>query len=307
MTEADRSTAAPGAPAQSAGEMLKAARLAQGVHIAALAASIKVSVKKLEALEADQFDQLPDPTFARALAQTVCRFLKVDPAPILARLPEPGTPSRLEHVARGLNQPFRDGSSHAGDGVVLSALSRPAVWVPLLLIVAAVVLWLLPPGMLTLPGNWSRDDVAAPAAGNGTVTSTVPVMPPTDAPASETVHSAPLVVDPPPQPSPGAAPAAPSAPAAQPVPAAPPAAAPQAAEAPVVVRTTAESWMEVRDANGRVLLSRLVAPGETLTFGGSFPLRMRVGNAGATEIVVRGQPFDMTPFVRDNVARFEIK
>ena len=46
---------------------------AQGLHIAALAAAIKVAPRKLELLEADRFDELPDATFTRALAQTVCR------------------------------------------------------------------------------------------------------------------------------------------------------------------------------------------------------------------------------------------
>ncbi|MCM5681006.1 helix-turn-helix domain-containing protein [Schlegelella sp. S2-27] len=302
MTEADRSTvstAETAAGGQTAGEMLKAARLAHGVHIAALAASIKVSIQKLELLEADRFDELPDPTFARALAQTVCRFLKIDPVPVLARLPEPGTPSKLEHVARGLNQPFRDSTSRAGDGVKLSALSRPTVWLPLLIVVAAVVLWLLPPGMLKLPQGWGSSETAAPRGEGTTVTTPVPVMPPAEA-ASETVHSAPLVVAPPLQEA-ASEPAA----AAAPTSAAP--AAPVSTDAPLVVRTTAESWLEVRDANGRVLVSRLVAPGETLALSGSFPMRVRVGNAGATQLVVRGQPFDIAPFVRDNVARFDVK
>ena len=55
------------------GALLREAREAQGLHIAALAAAIKVTQKKLELLEADRFDALPDATFARALAQTVCR------------------------------------------------------------------------------------------------------------------------------------------------------------------------------------------------------------------------------------------
>lgn len=300
MTETDRSTTSSAHEAsggQTPGEMLKAARLAHGVHIAALAASIKVSVQKLELLEADRFDELPDPTFARALAQTVCRFLKIDPVPVLARLPEPGTPSKLEHVARGLNQPFRDSTSRAAEGIKLSTISRPAVWLPLLLVIAALVLWLLPPGMLQLPEGLRGSGLNTPEPEGSTVTTTVPVMPPTESAASETVHSAPLVIAPPVQ-------------EAAPAPAAPPpaaAAAPASPDAPVVVRTTAESWLEVRDANGRVLVSRLVAPGETLALNGSFPLRVRVGNAGGTQLAVRGQPFDMTPFVRDNVARFDIK
>ena len=70
-------------PATSAGALLRQARQAQGLHIAALAAAIKVTPRKLELLEADRYDELPDATFVRALAQTVCRSLKIDAAPVL--------------------------------------------------------------------------------------------------------------------------------------------------------------------------------------------------------------------------------
>ena len=71
----------------SAGTLLRQAREASGLHIGALSVSLKVPVKKLEALEADQYDLLPDAVFARALAASVCRTLKVDPGPVLSRLP----------------------------------------------------------------------------------------------------------------------------------------------------------------------------------------------------------------------------
>ena len=60
--------AAASASAPSAGRLLREAREKQGLHIAALAAAIKVSPKKLELLESDRFDELPDATFTRALA-----------------------------------------------------------------------------------------------------------------------------------------------------------------------------------------------------------------------------------------------
>ncbi|AKJ28979.1 helix-turn-helix domain-containing protein [Caldimonas brevitalea] len=302
MTEPDRTSATGG---QSAGEMLKAARLANGIHIAALAASIKVSVQKLEALEADRHEELPDPTFARALAQAVCRFLKVDPVPVLAKLPTPGTPSRLEHVAMGLNQPFRDGDSRRREGFKPAALLRPAFLLPLLLVVAAIVLWLLPQGLLRLPGvDTTTADTTAGVDGAstpGTTTVTVPVMPPGEGAASETVHSAPLVVDP------GA-----SAPASAPDPGVPLVSASQAlvnvpSTAPVVVNVTSDSWVDARDAAGKVLVSRLARKGEILTLDGTFPMRVRLGNARGVELTVRGAPFDIGPHARDNVATLQIK
>jgi cytoskeleton protein RodZ len=72
----------------SAGGMLKAARQKSGLHLAVLSANLKVSIKQLEALEADQFEQLLEPVFARALAAKVCRILKIDAAPVLALMPQ---------------------------------------------------------------------------------------------------------------------------------------------------------------------------------------------------------------------------
>ena len=59
----------------SAGTILCQAREAAGLHIAVLAVSLKVPVAKLEALETDRLDELPDAVFARALAASVCRQL----------------------------------------------------------------------------------------------------------------------------------------------------------------------------------------------------------------------------------------
>src|SRR5258706_10444942 len=129
--------------ATTAGSIIKDARQAQGLHIAALAAAIKVPQKKLEALEADRFDELPDATFTRALAQTVCRSLKIDPAPVLALLPQLSG-YRLEHVAEGINAPFRDrpGRREPKDW---ASLASPAVRGPLLLLLAATGGLVMPP------------------------------------------------------------------------------------------------------------------------------------------------------------------
>lgn len=72
----------------SPGAILRSARENAGVHLSILSANLKVSVKQLEALEADQFEQLQELVFARALAAKVCRFLKIDSEPVLALMPQ---------------------------------------------------------------------------------------------------------------------------------------------------------------------------------------------------------------------------
>ncbi len=282
-------------PPVTAGSLLRQARQAQGMHIAVLAAATKVPQRKLEALEADRLDELPDATFTRALAQTVCRVLKIDPAPVLALLPQvPG--HRLEQVAEGINAPFRErpGMTQGSDW---SGIGSPAVWAPLLVLLLAAIVYFLPPGTVNWPGG---NPASAPAAAavNGAASAVAAAPAPASAPAAaeavvvETVHSAP---------------AAPESSASE-APPATPAAAPEPALAGVLqLRASAESWIEVTDARGATLLSRLLQPGETVGVDGAVPMRLTVGNAAATEVTFRGQPVVLTGTTRDNVARMELK
>ena len=103
---ADQAASAVVPPHQpSAGALIRQARESVGLHIAALAVALKVPVKRLEALEADRFDLLPDAVFARALAGSVCRALKIDVAPILALLPSKEAP-RLGYSNENLRQVY---------------------------------------------------------------------------------------------------------------------------------------------------------------------------------------------------------
>ncbi|MDB5752694.1 MAG: hypothetical protein JWP65_3115, partial [Ramlibacter sp.] len=86
------------------------------------------------------------------------------------------------------------------------------------------------------------------------------------------------------------------------------AATPPLASAGVVVfRTSGSSWVQVTDAKGTSVLRRLMEAGETVAADGALPLTVTVGNMQATEVQVRGQPYNLAPVSRDNVARFEVK
>ncbi|MGQ2981563.1 MAG: helix-turn-helix domain-containing protein, partial [Polaromonas sp.] len=130
------------AAAVTAGSVIRQAREAAGLHIAALAVALKVPVKKLEALEADRLDLLPDAVFVRALASSVCRTLKIDAAQVLALLPQTGKP-RLDYQHASINTPFRAPSDGPGPSL-LAQVSRPAVLAGLLLLLGALVLIFLP-------------------------------------------------------------------------------------------------------------------------------------------------------------------
>ena len=313
----------------TAGMLLRQARQAAGLHVAALAVSLKVPVRKLEALEEDRFDLLPDAVFVRALASSVCRTLKIDPQPVLERMPQTATP-RLIQDRDGINAPFRTPSDGAGPSW-FDQLSKPVVLAVFALLLGALILIFLP--------TVERDDAAA-AAKPETGAAPLPVIIPGSAvePVVPQLVAALRLA----QPTPGAnvvvAPtlnrAAPAAlaptlsipavvsPTAVPTPS--PALAravaetnPGAGTAPMVVappangvvvfRATGPSWVQVTDASGVVALRRLLAAGETAGASGSLPLAVTIGSASATEVKVRDRPFDLAPVSRDNVARFEVK
>jgi cytoskeleton protein RodZ len=304
MSEANGESGVP----RSAGTLLREARQAQGLHIAALAASIKVAQRKLEALEADRFEELPDATFARALAQTVCRALKIDPAPVLALLPAPAG-NRLGQGSGGINQPFRErpGRSEPKDW---SIIASPGVWGPALLVVGAALLYFWPASWLA---DWPFGARAPTAGGPATVESGSPnaasvVMPPpplaVDAASAAAVSTPASDV---PAASPSSSAAAPVGAASAPVLAASGVLSGPAGGAALHLHTTAPSWIEVQDARSKLLVARTVQAGESLALDGEAPLRVKIGNAGATALVFRGQPLDLAASTRDNVARLELK
>lgn len=283
MSEPVLPSAEEGLPAKDAvaqitgGAMLRQAREALGLHIAALAVSLKVPVKKLEALEADRFDLLPDTVFVRALASSICRSLKIDPEPVLAKMPQTSAP-RLRAYESGINIPFRSRTSLSG---LLSRehLSQPLVWIVAGLLLGALVLFLFPIGQFA-------EVTPTPKTDTETVNSPQPL------PAAVAIEEKSL----------------PAAAAAQEAASAPAVLVPGsgATTGVIVFKARAVSWIEVVDAKGAVQVRKNLADGETLGASGALPLAVVVGRADTTEVQVRGKPFDLLPLAKDNVARFEV-
>lgn len=295
---------------RSAGALLKAAREREGLHLAVLAATIKVAPAKLQALEQDRYDELPNATFARALAQSVCRSLKIDPRPVLALLPQVDNPP-LEGAVGKLNTPFQERGTR-GEGAGLTWASKPMFWAGGLLLLAAVLVGLLPSDLVD---GWTSAPALPPLASapsTAPAASAVPA-PAVDPPASavaipaEAASASTASVAPAPA---SAAASAVQATAAAPVSAASvavPAVPAPSAGGLLGLRASAESWVEVVDAQDTIVFSRVLQAGEAVGVDGRPPLRVRIGNAGATAVTFRGQPVDLGPYTRVNVARLELR
>jgi cytoskeleton protein RodZ len=289
---------------RSAGAMLRSARELAGLHIGALAVSLKVPVKKLEALEADRLDLLPDAVFARALAGTVCRTLKIDPAPVLAALP-PSNAQR-DHAQRSAHQPTYRPSGHSSQKSLVERLSRPFILLGFAFAMGALVLMFFPSiQQLFEDIRKGAESSSLPAPLSTAQTPIAPTAPLANA-SNESATMAvqgvlvPNTINP-------VAPAAIASVAAASEPA--PSSGQVAIEPTEILMLTArgQSWVEVTDAKRVVVLRKTMLTGESQNLGGALPMAVTVGRANLMDVQVRGQVLDLVPVTKDNVARFEVK
>ena len=285
-----------GASAVSPGKLLRDARVASGMHIESIAFALKVPVSKIEALETDRWEALPDAVFARALASSVCRVLKLDPAPVLALLPQT-TAHFLPSMESGVNAAFRDGSERSRSRSVVARVTRPLGLTVIVLLVGAAVLAWMPTAWLhrglTEPirvQSAETPEQSAPTAPAGTQaevvpsTQVAPAAPVSAAGSSQVALSA------------ASDPVSPSSPIANPT-----------GNAPRLLMTASrETWVQVKDAQGAVLLERILHAGESAAVNQPGRLSVVVGRADATEVRVAGQKRDIAASARENVARFEV-
>jgi len=265
--------------ATSAGVLLRQARERSGMHLGMLSVALKVPVRQLMALEADDHTPLSSPVFVRALANSVCRQLKIDATPILALLPP--SSQRLQSLPPSLESTREDwGLRYFGPRLVLG---RKFLWLVLLMVLIALVAWL---------PQWP---VSAPHPD---------LVPPQAAVSNAASPSTPLVVLLPSESSTDLAPSNAVASLKSGASTLPP----TSAGLEVIFNGKSEdAWVEVKDSAGAVVFSQLVKAGETHTVKGVPALTVVVGLADAVEVLVRGQPLDLTPFSRGAVARFEVK
>jgi cytoskeleton protein RodZ len=268
--------------------LLSQARQAAGLPLDALSLALKVPVKRLESLEAGRYDELPDLTFARALAMSVCRHLQIDSQMVLDRMPSAHAPSLgATGVVGG------DSMYATEEGLALSPVKfyrRPPFLMALALVLAAALLY-------SLPEAPESPATPEPAAASPVVEPPAPApVPPLDPAANVSATSTPATTN---------------TTAPQPVTEAKPMLT-DASAAPtrsVVLRVSAqnETWLEVIRPDGTVLLSRLLKAGDVVDMGTAPPYTVVLGRANAAQVFVRGQAIPLAPHTRGDVVRYEVK
>ena len=280
----------PEPEAFGAGAQLKAAREAAGLSLDQVAQQLKLAPRQVRALEEENFGMLPGRTFTRGFMRNYARLLNLDPDLLVAHLPDAAHAPSLE------SPPLHStGTTMAELPTAHARAPSFGRWLIPLVLVASIVAaagyeWYRgrPAGVAAPPRS---TETAPPAAPNTSTTPLPnPVAPDSGAPA----------------------PAAPPATSGQSAPdgTAQPASAPQAAgaaDAVLVVRYEGPSWTEIRDSAGRMLISRLVDADSVEPFDGAPPFSIVIGNARAVTLVYRGQPVDLAPYTRLNVARLVLR
>jgi cytoskeleton protein RodZ len=234
-----------------------------------VALRLKFSPRKIEALEADRFDALPGATIVRGMIRSYAKLVGLDPAPLIEGLRQHPEqgPATVLMRPRTMDVPFPRKPRRGS--LVYVLLSAVVV-----IAVGGVVLeWRLRPD--EPPAAVFRPAPRAPAPA-APVTAPAPEVPPVPVVTVEQSAAAGL------------------------------------RETTVTAKRielvfTDESWVEIRDAEGRVVFSQLNAPGTRRRVEGAAPFSLVIGNAAGVRLRYNDADIDLAPFTRVDVARLTLK
>jgi cytoskeleton protein RodZ len=311
--------------AATIGALLRETREQYGTTVEQIGAALRIRPVFLQAIEDDRYDRLPGPVYALGFVRTYADYLGLDGEAVAQRFKSEAAGLETKPDL-SFPMPLSERSMPGGALLLVAlivAACAYAIWYYRAAgehvrseSVAEVPSQLIPlpppaaepsastvpptPDLSTEPPSTDASDTTAPAAPPAGQTSTAanPAAPPPSVASPPTVAPAAGVA-----PAPGVAPpsaagqAESSQTAAIPEPpaAAPPLNAPRVygvTNGPVriVIKATADSWVQVRDSDQSVISMRVLKPGETYRVPDRPGLVLRTGNAGGLEITVDGRP-----------------
>ncbi|MBI2277009.1 MAG: DUF4115 domain-containing protein [Dechloromonas sp.] len=288
-------------PLPAVGEQLAAARQARGLSVLDIAQALKLGPRQVEALENGDWQLLPGQTFVRGFVRNYARLVQIDPLPLMMQLDgvlEKPVSTLSVPETRPASMPHTGGSASRRDRAVMLTGGG-------LVLLAALVYFLLPNDLSAWRENTQSllDSLARKEA---------PATPPADAAAPPADPVFP----------PGATPQQVMNPQAlTPADAPPPAAAAEGSAPPLNVAKPApianapqmrfvfdkDSWLEVRDRDNKLVFSQRLAAGTEQVLSGEGPLSLVIGYAPGVKLFWHGQPVDLVPHTRGDVARLVLE
>ncbi len=278
----------------SVGLQLRRAREVRGMTVEGVGAAIKLAARQVEAIEADDYARLTSATYARGFIRNYASLMGLDAQALLAQLDR--------HEVRARPQL----AEQANVGVAMPSQSARRKWmlpvlalsVPVLAAIALYVWFEFWPADAQPVAVEPAQVVAAvpPAEPVSEVPVTAESVPPVETPeavAPAEVQTANASAD--------------AASMASAQPASAPAAAATPGQRQLTFRFTGDSWIEMRDGQGRIVLSELNRAGSTRTLSAVFPVALVIGNAKSVSMDIDGAPYDLTPSTKVEVARLRLE
>lgn len=264
----------------SFGRALAAAREARGLTQEDVAVQLRLQRRQVKAIEEEDLAALPVGPFVRGYVRNFARLVDLPAEPLLSLLNaklRPTEPLRAQADGSQAVSPIQrvPGEPRSGPWVLGGAVA-------VLVVLAAFGWWAM---------RTQRQAPAAPAPAEPAVRA-----------SPETLPAASAV---PPAEAPAAAAAPSTSPADRPVEAAP---AEARSSTTLRLHFRERSWVEIRQADGAVLLSQNNPAGTVQTIDGVPPYALVIGNASKVDLEFGGKPVDLaTSTSRGDVARLRLE
>lgn len=308
------------------GSVLQAARLQAGLSIEQVSEQLKWSLRQVNALESNQFDQLPAMVIVRGFVRSYAKLLKIDADAVLASLPsDTQSANPVRELRPTLSTPFQESkTSFLGRtentnrkyivGAVILAFAALAV--------VAVQQLEQKAWVKNLLSQWQTPKAEEPHAASTSQAVDEIVAPlalPTEAPkvpvAKESVASQAEVQTPSVNAIASNTSKAEEAKAAE----VPPASVSANSEVSSVTAQTVtasdvlklkfkeDSWVQVKRENGPVLTARVIKAGSEESFEVKEGLQVKIGNGNGVEAWLRGEAVPVQAGKDSKVVNLTIK
>lgn len=286
------------------GQRVSAARESAGMSIEELASLTKLARHTLEALEADRFEEMSEAVYVRGYYRKCAKVLNLDDEALIR-----GYEMRVKPVHQA--PPAKVLLAGSNPEMRGSGLRTVIVLVLITAVILAVLWWARRSGSevsdaVVVPGSMPSATVTGqrPAATRPAPRRDVPVVDPAPGGAGEATDP---TDDGSEEPTEVVAAetqaAAVDEPAAGNGSAAETEAAPEPAPAPaerLSLAFRANSWVQIEDAAGETLVSRLMVAGQSREITGEAPYTVFLGNAPGVTLEYEGRRIDLSPYTRSN-------
>lgn len=248
---------------EGCGARLRQAREAKGLTVEDVSSRLKMPIRAIRALEADDWSQAGAPVFVRGQLRSYARLLGIN-LDLDLRSAEVGNGAPPELISRTHTPRYQR---------VIEQASRRAVYIALTAVIALPVWLTTRPHFVSTP---QVESLEIPAVARVPVDrlAVEPIAPPQRTPVIASLgslHSSAA-----------------------------------ANSTGLSLSFSGDSWIQVYGADGRMLEQGLVGSNQHRSYEAGQVSRVVLGNVSAVEVHKHGEPVDLAPFIRANVARFTL-